>query len=375
MDNKFQIPCIEVEQPIGTFYIGAIKSEDLLKISYADIRRVQDRDFELYLGIQRPLSPNRVKELKQYVTNIDATFPTSIILSISSLDAFYNKKKKVMEIKREERVAKIIDGQHRIAGLENYKSDTSFYLNVTIFIDMDIENQAMVFGTINLAQTKVNKSLVYDLFDLTKTRSPQKISHNIAIFLNTTKGSPFYGRIKRLGVASEKNQTLTQAAIVESLLKYISGDTLASMKDRDLLLRGKKLDRAVGKDSTNLILRDYFIDKKDVEITRSIWNYFIAVSNKWPNAWKDIDLAGNILPRTNGYRALMRLFKPVFLYLEGNIKVPSIDDYLGVINSIRVKDSDFTTDKYKPGTSGESKLFKDLISGITIINKKNNTLS
>jgi DGQHR domain-containing protein len=362
MQSKIHIPCIEVEQPIGTFYIGSISSQDLLEIAYADIRRVEKRDVERMIGIERPLSLSRVKELKQYVTNKDATFPTGIILAISSEDAFYNKKTKIMEINRERKAAKILDGQHRIAGLEDYKGKTPFYLNITIFIDMDIEDQAMVFGTINLAQTKVNKSLVYDLFDLTKTRSPQKTSHNIAIFLNSKNNSPFNKRIKILGVASETNQTLTQAAIVESVLKYISGDSIAAMKDRDILLRGKKMERASGKEEEKLIFRNLFIDKKDIDITLTIWNYFVAIKKKWPVSWEGINISGNILPRTNGYRALMRFLRPVFLLIDGKNQIPTIEQYQKVINRIQIKDTDFTTEKYLPGTSGESLLFNDLMS-------------
>jgi DGQHR domain-containing protein len=362
MEGYINFPCIEVNQPIGTFYIGAIKSDDLLRISYADIRRVEERDIERYLGIQRPLSPNRVIEIQQYVTNKDATFPTSVILAIESENAHFNSKTGIMEIKDDEKVAKIIDGQHRIAGLENYQGDVPFFVNVTIFIDMDIENQAMVFGTINLAQTKVNKSLAYDLFDLTKTRSPQKTCHNIAVFLNKEENSPFHGRIKLLGVASETNQTLTQAAIVEGILKYISGENpLAAMIDRDLLLRNKKLSRVSGGEAEKLIFRNLFIDNDDVAITRATWNYFVAVKKKWPLSWQGVNIAGNILPRTNGFRALMRFLKPVFLELNGLNQIPSVSDYQSVFDKISIMDSDFKRDKYLPGTTGESTLYKDLM--------------
>lgn len=67
----------------------------------------------------------------------------------------------MLRIKKDANVAKIIDGQHRIAGLEDY-AGPPFQVNATIFIDMDIEDQAMVFATINLKQTKVSKSLAYD---------------------------------------------------------------------------------------------------------------------------------------------------------------------------------------------------------------------
>lgn len=364
MKKVINIPCIELKQPIGAFYIAAIDSQDLLRISYADIRRVESRDIERYLGIQRPLNPDRVKEIKQYVTNIDSTFPTSIILAINGDDAFFNPETGLMQITDDENVAKIIDGQHRIAGLENFQGDSEFQLNVTIFIDMDIENQAMVFGTINLAQTKVNRSLAYDLFDLTKTRSPQKTCHNIAVFLNREQNSPFKGRIKLLGIASETNQTLTQAAIVEGVLKYISGDYLAAMADRDSLLRGKTLKKVVGQESEKLFFRNYFISDDDIAITEAIWNYFTAIKKKWPIAWTGIDTPGNILPRTNGYRALMRFLKPVFLKLDGLKHIPTVIDFQRIIEPIRINDSDFNREKYLPGTSGESLLYNDLLNNL-----------
>ena len=87
---SISINCIEITQPIGNFYIGVMDHLDLLKISYADVRRLVDAELDTYLGIQREVSPKRIKELQQYVQSIDATFPTSIILAISSADAEYD---------------------------------------------------------------------------------------------------------------------------------------------------------------------------------------------------------------------------------------------------------------------------------------------
>lgn len=83
--NFIEIPCIEIEQPIGTFYIGAINYDDLINISIVESRHL-DPDLDDYLGVQRELSKKRVEELQQYVNAIDATFPTGIILAIMSED-------------------------------------------------------------------------------------------------------------------------------------------------------------------------------------------------------------------------------------------------------------------------------------------------
>ena len=109
---------------------------------------------------------------------------------------------------------------------------------MAIFIDMDIQDQAMVFATINLKQTKVNRSLAYDLYEFTTSRSPQRTCHDIAKFLNYRQSSPFQGKVKMLGVAREPTETITQATFVDRLLRLVSWD---QMKDRDQLKSKKRL--------------------------------------------------------------------------------------------------------------------------------------
>lgn len=354
--DEITIPCIRVTQPIGMFYIGAVDASDLVAISYADIRRIERRDVEEMLGIQRPLSEDRVEELREYVRTVDASFPTSIILAIDSENAAYDDKSSTMRIKREEKVAKIIDGQHRIAGLEEY-SGPPFQLNVTIFIDMDLEDQALLFATINLKQTRVSKSLAYDLFEFASGRSPQKACHNIAKLLNTKEGSPFRGKIKILGLATGKpEETLTQAAFVDHLVPYISSDP---MKDRDLLKRHKRLARADTDEEKKLIFKNMFIDAKEAEIARVLWNYFGAVGKRWPNAWSE-KRPGNILNRTTGFSALMRFLPVAYMSAGKPGEVVPTHHFEAIFGEIRLRESDFTPDTFKPGSSGEAALFQEL---------------
>jgi hypothetical protein len=68
----------------------------------------------------------------------------------------------------------VIDGQHRIAGLEKF-TGAHFEVMTAIFVGIDISDQAYIFATVNLEQTKVRKSLAFDLFELARTRSPYKM--------------------------------------------------------------------------------------------------------------------------------------------------------------------------------------------------------
>jgi DGQHR domain-containing protein len=363
--NRITFRCLEVVQPIGTFYIGAIDSADLVAISYADIRRLEKRDVEKYLGIERPLNSQRVDEIQKYVNTVDATFPTAVILAVKSEDAEFDERLNAMALTRHDGVAKIIDGQHRIAGLKGYRGP-AFVVNVAIFVDMDLEDQATVFATINLAQTKVGKSLVYDLYDYATSRSPQKTAHNIARVLNREKGSPFQDRIKILGIATpgKKQETITQANFVESLLPYLTRDPIG---DRDALKREKKLDRYPADQKDARFLRNLFLDERDADITVLVWNYFTAVQRRWTNGWTT-KTAGNILNRGTGFRALMRLFRGACqaLGFEGTVPPPKkgpivpIERFETLFARVKLNEEDFSPERFKPGTSGESDLFKEL---------------
>src|SRR5439155_7515655 len=140
-------------------------------------------------------------------------------------------------------LCRVIDGQHRIAGLRTYSGKKPFEVMAAIFVGIDISDQAYIFATVNLEQTKVRKSLAFDLFELARTRSPYKTCHNVAVGLDTVKESPFFQRIKRLGTATpgRERETITQSTFVDALVRYISAEPKV---DRDLLLRGEKLQLA-----------------------------------------------------------------------------------------------------------------------------------
>lgn len=359
--ERVSFRCIEVHQPIGTFYIGAMDARDLVAITWADIRRLEDRELDEYLGIERPLSESRIKELVDYVRTVDATFPTSIIVAVESAQTRFDEPKAVMSLPKVDSVAKIIDGQHRIAGLKKLPPETKFMVNVTFFVDMDIADQANVFSTINLAQTKVSRSLVYDLYAYAKARSPQKTCHDIARLMNRQGGGPFENRIKVLGRATPgvEGETLTQAAFVDRLLPYLSAQPL---RDRDLLKRGLEIPATPPDRLRDLIFREMFRAKRDQDIALVLWNFFVAVRERWPDGWRRIE-RGNILNRTNGFAALMRFLKPAYNAFEQPGAVPPTRHFADLLARVQLADDDFNPERFAPGTSGEAALARALREG------------
>jgi DGQHR domain-containing protein len=234
-------------------------------------------------------------------------------------------------------------------------------LPVTIFVDSDIEQQALIFATINKTQTKVNKSLVYDLFELAKNRSPEKTCHNIAIVLNHKQDSPFNNKIRILGTADDAaRETLTQATFVEALLKYISN---RPMVDRDFLKRnpGKKLPDIDQNDKKSLFLFDWFRNEEDAKIAKLVLNYFSAVQKRWPTAWNSPMDSGLVLNRTTGYLGLMKFFKDACLHLSIEPQIPTAEQFAGIFKKVKLEDRDFTKEKFLPGTTGQRDLYLKIL--------------
>ena len=383
-NNKWiEFSCLEIKQPIGTFYVGKVDWQDLLKISYSEKRRIIDEENDKtpsYFGIQRELSDKRLKEISQYVTYQDATFPSGVVLAIPSItktneeeeliNVEYDAQKNTLKIRADDKIAHIIDGQHRIFGLEKYLHDfplkapaLHFELLVSIFIDIDDDNQSMIFATINKAQTKVNKSLVYDLFELAKTKSPQRTAHNIAKLLDEEKNSPLKGMINRLGKANDPlRETVTQSTLVENIIKYVSNNP---MSDRDLLKKGEKIKPADEKEMKLRFFRNWFINNEDTKIARVIWNYFSAIKKHWPNAW-----GTSILTKSTGIITFMKFLSPLVNHIGINKEI-SEAEFFEIISKININDgignhSDFNTTKYVPGVKGQATLYKELLdkSGI-----------
>lgn len=378
-------PVLEISQKDGTFFSACLSARELVSITYSDVRRLvsDERDVERYLGVQRPLNKARVKKIREYILSPDPTFPTAIIIAVDERCVSYDPDMRAMSLheahpERETgegkeilfgKIAKVLDGQHRLAGFLNDDDEfdiggADFDLNVSIFVGADISVQAQIFATVNLAQTKVSRSLVYELEDLSEIRSPFKTCHNIAVALDNLPSSPFYKRIKRLGFVTpgRSGETITQAAFVEALSDLISRDPFA---DRNRMLDGKGINRVAGEELRRVPFRNMFIEEKDFDIAENIDNYFTAVRDRWPNAWADTSRKSGILPKTNAFRAFMRHLRDLYADLSKMYgAIIPVERFADQLKSVLLKDEDLTTRNFKPGGSGESAFYKVLTGSV-----------
>jgi DGQHR domain-containing protein len=373
--NGVGIPVFSVRQPIGEFHVGVVRADDLLRICEFDYRRMHYTGGYIdYLGIQRKLDQKRVHEIAQYVKTIDACFPTSIVISVDEkcarieptdregfnflrIFAYEDPVSSELSVPLDH-VATIIDGQHRLMGLKE-ADKLDFELPLSVFVGIDDATEASMFSTVNLSQTKVNKSLVFDLFSLAKSRSPEKTCHEIVVNLDRLSDSPFQGKIKRLGVATEGRfgETLSQATVVKGLLPYISDDPLF---DRDIGKRMGFWEPLLAGDVKRRIFYEFFRRNEDEKILHNVVNYFNAIKERWPTAWSGTG-TGNIINRTNGFNAFVRFLRPAYLYCTTTPTIVSKDQFKKIFDRVRLNDEDFNPTNFLPGSSGASTLYRRLL--------------
>lgn len=283
---------IEVEQPIGTFYLCSMPAKQL--IGFVESRPLSDNR-----GVQRNMSNDRANAIARYCADPDAVFPTPIVVSVDkdaavTLDEVNGR----LIIKNEkEIIGDVIDGQHRLWGIERSEYASEFSLPVVFMFNLTMEEKVYVFSTINSNQKKVDMSLIYQLFEVSTSRSPQQTVHQIASVMNYNENSPFYNSLKMLGkkAATQEKATLSQGTFAKSVMQLISK---SPNDDTIKLKRGEKLQPIEG-----MPLRDFFILEMDDIITKILLNCFNALKNVFPDEYND--RTNNILWKTTGFRAVI----------------------------------------------------------------------
>jgi DGQHR domain-containing protein len=346
-------------------------AQQLLEICQFDFRQIKENNgIKEFMGIQRKLRDDRVKEIRTYIGTDDASFPTSIVISVDERCASFagegDGQRLLLQPYQDPEdpeivipfrgLAKIIDGQHRLKAFEG--TAFNWQLSVNIFIGIEEGTQAMIFSKVNLAQTKVNKSIVYDLFSLDRDRSPEKTSHEIVVNLNTIPDSPFFQKVKRLGSATDGvfGETLSQATVVKGILPYITKDPLT---DRDIGRRiGVWPDRGQ-EDFEKRIFYPFFQRREDHKILAILINFFSAISEQWPDAWAFTG-KGAVLSKTNGFNGAIRFLRDAYHHLTNKPTVPSKEDFAGLLAGSPLQDADFNVERFPAGSSGAAALYREL---------------
>ena len=345
-------PVIPFEQPAGTFYLSVIPAADVIRMSQATPRIFDPETLTSRGGIQRQPSKPRLSLIAEYAASGDATFPTAILLAVSGEHCTVEDGQITIT---GDHVADIVDGQHRLLGIQLGNVADQFALPVVFMIDATEEEKALVFATINGTQTKVPASLVYELFGVSESRSPAKTAHEIARALNSMPSSPLFRRLKMLGRKSFPGTTesLSQGTFVKLLLPHITRDPFGDMQR----IKNRQPPRVF----PECIFNEYFREEKDSVILKILLNTFDSAKRVWPQEWNNP--TDFVLSKTLGFSGIMKALPA--LMQSGKEQADLSTSYFdGVFQEVKrvmhAQDMSFTTDYFSPGARGEAKL-RDLI--------------
>ena len=144
-------------------YSFNMKVRQLAQICYVAVR---GRDKEPG-AVQRVLNNRRISNIRDYILEGN-TFFNSFVLNWSEKSVSPTFVEHEIIIPLSPSAAQMIDGQHRLAGLEEaMKKDDNIgnrHMLVTLCLGLDTSHAARIFLNINAEQKPVPKSLIFDLF-------------------------------------------------------------------------------------------------------------------------------------------------------------------------------------------------------------------
>lgn len=378
---------------VGKATIGEIltytKYTERLILGYDELEKPIYND-----NIQRKVEMSRANKIADFLINDNyAIFPTNIVLGIPlSVIDHQISRNGIVEISLIDDVAEqverakhgdnkadiyvtIIDGQHRIKGIEialerlsneicnkniseverayyHHKRDALLNIEVVVayFIDKSLEYQAMIFSTINRTQKKVSQDLVMSLFGLSTKDSPYKTALEVVLALNGHPKSPFYRRIKLYGGDYNRRNSppLSQATMIKSIVALISLNLREAEND-------KYRDRRDLKNPTKKFLpfRSYYANNEDNKISDCLFYFFNTVKYYLGSYWEYDGLTSpqNILQSTVGYEALLKLL--VEILQKDNIRYFDSSVFSSYIQRISHIQFD-NTESYPMSTRGRN---------------------
>jgi DGQHR domain-containing protein len=201
-----------------------MKVKDLVNIHYVAVRGV---DFEEG-AVQRVLSKARIAKIKSYILDGN-TFFNSFILNWTDKSFEVSLDNGQISIPLVPSSAQVIDGQHRITGLEEaMKEDRAVGeqdVIVTLCKNLTTSQAAGIFLNINTEQRPVPKSLIFDLFGEVENSPAHAINRatDIAEALNDDATSPLYKLIKFPGMPRGVGR-IELSTFVTALKKHLEKD-------------------------------------------------------------------------------------------------------------------------------------------------------
>jgi len=277
----------QIRQKDGMFYFVSFKARDVLsRVRFTSrfyfegetIEAEADRDDPIakFIGsveksekaFQRLLSRRKIRDIVNFYESAETqpAIPGTILLFSDEVLGFkpLGQFESVGNLQDPKSGFLIIDGQHRLAGLNFYGERNPSLLDqidvpCLIFDGKTADFAAEMFVIINSTQTRINRSHLVDLLDrISRYDEKTRLAAMLVRKLYEESSSPLQYKINRLGGRSKQEKWILQAELFNEIKKLVDRHEKLFMKD----LRGKP-DRAFE------LIADYL--KAVRSVTEKIW--------------------------------------------------------------------------------------------------------
>ncbi|MBL0310166.1 MAG: DGQHR domain-containing protein [Bacteroidetes bacterium] len=389
--NHIEIPAIKISQPFGDFFSCKFKAKDLLELTFSDPLRFID-DSGKMAGNQRILDDRRIEEIGKYIQTVDVAFPNSIIIAANygingalcedelrrwRLVPVGNNDLYNLIIPTNEKLASVIDGQHRLNGFLNVPNHLKdIELLCSVYLDLPNPYQAQIFATINFNQKKVDKSLAYEQFGFnldsepSHSWSPEKLAVFFTRKLNQDdkEKSIFYNHIilapqdDNLIFQKKPKQlswAISTSTIVDCIISLFSTN---NKRDKYLLHKFQVDERkrtVLVKDSSPF--RQIYIANNDIVIYTAISNFFKAAYDTLISKSKE----GSYIKKTVGVQALfdtLRIISAKTLEKSKDLSEAFYSSYL-----VKVQQVDFKDNFYQASGVGRGRIKNTILYANNLI--------
>ena len=324
-----QYPFISVGQKRRSFILTALPAAVLGNISYAAVRH-QDQEEG---AVQRVLNQGRIVGIKNFAQQ-GGDFPASIVLNWVK-DKLVRHGQKV-EIPDVPRSAQIIDGQHRVAGIQAAVEEIpdlgQCLIPVAIYEGLETVQCADIFLSINTEQRPVPRSLVFDLYGVASEDLIDEAAvraRDIALSLNDPEQA-YSGLIKMPNTRRQKGGIALSTAVTAIKPIVAEKGTLEQ------------------------------IGASSLEVQKTIFqNYFNAIADKYGDRWQEKNNAFLYAAGFVGAVEFLNLKMIPYCNIVKSFKIETISEVLTIDQGSLIRQEDV---KGLGGKDAPKRIFEKLLT-------------
>ena len=289
-------------------YITAMSGKKIAEIS--DVDSVDKNPN----GYQRERSKGRCKDIKNFIEQTEGLVPGAFLLNVrpEQVEQFqYSKLGEHDGVEfgtvsfPDEKVAWIMDGQHRVGAFEMLEGDV--FVPAVFAVGLRREKEGETFNVVNSNQRNVSASLnLYDLMRFAdenvkawtaKDKEADELAYKIVLAMN--QSGPWKGRVNMTGVRGMK-RAINLKGFTTGLAPVVKDRTFATLPG-----------------------------EKQIELMQAYWQ---AVEKVWPTALGQD--TSSVLNKTFGVHVTCGIAIDVFLY-SAQLGDPGVDGMAKLLESTK----------------------------------------